>query len=102
MNSIDIAEAIENGRPLEASEGRTYKRRLRNLQDLWADYSFQIVVVFIAVILLIYTIVGKCKTDRQSVGTRGIEENIVNRFGPYQGFSGTSPPLPPPAIILTS
>lgn len=57
-NSIDIAEAIENGRPLEASEGRTYKLRLRNLQDLWADYSFQIVVVFIAVILLIYTIVA--------------------------------------------
>lgn len=61
MNSIDIAEAIENGRPRAASEERTRKRRLRDLQDLWIDYSFQIVVVVIAVILLIYTIVGKCK-----------------------------------------
>ena len=60
MNSIDIAEAIENGRPRAASEGRARKRRFGNLQDLWIDYSFQIVVVFIAVILFIYTIVGKC------------------------------------------
>lgn len=60
MNSIDIAAAIENGRPRAASEERTRKRRLKTLQDLWVDYSFQIVVVFIAVLLLIYTIVGKC------------------------------------------
>ena len=60
MNNIDIAEAIENGRPRVASEERTWKRWLRKFQDLWADYSFQIIVVFIAVILLIYTIVGKC------------------------------------------
>lgn len=60
MNSIDIAAAVENGRPRAASEETRYQRRLRNLQELWMNYSFQIVVVVIAVILLIYTIVGKC------------------------------------------
>lgn len=59
MNNIDIAEAIENGRPRAASVERTRKWRwLRNLQDFWVDYSFQIVVVFIAIVLLIYTIVA--------------------------------------------
>ena len=59
MNSIDIAAAIENGRPRAASEERTRKRRLRTLQNLWVDFSFQIVVVFTALLLLIYTIIGK-------------------------------------------
>ncbi|KAL9969400.1 hypothetical protein ACROYT_G021615 [Oculina patagonica] len=58
MNSVDIAAAVENGRPRAASEERTRKRRLRDLQDLWIDYSFQIIVVVIAVILLVYTIVA--------------------------------------------
>ena len=60
MSSIDITEAIENGRPRAASAERTHNRWLRNFQNLWMDYSFQIVVVLIAVTLLIYTIVGKC------------------------------------------
>lgn len=59
MDSIDIAAAMENGRPRATSEERTWRRRLRDLEDLWIDYSFQIIVVVIAVILLIYTIVGK-------------------------------------------
>ena len=59
MNSIDIAVAIDNGKPGAASEERARKRRLRTLQDLWVDCSFQIVVVFIAILLLIYTIIGK-------------------------------------------
>jgi len=70
MNNIDIAEAIENGRPRAASVERTRKWRwLRNLQDFWVDYSFQIVVVFIAIVLLIYTIVGECN-NRAEVNRR--------------------------------
>jgi len=57
-SSIDITEAIENGRPRAASAERTHNRWLRNCHNLWIDYSFQIVVVLIAVTLLIYTIVA--------------------------------------------
>ena len=70
MDSVDIAAAIENGRPRAVSEAqeRSRKPRLRHLQDLWLAYSFQIVVVAISVVLLIYTIVGKWKrTDQMAL-----------------------------------
>ena len=60
MDNIDIAAAIENGRPRIASDERGRQRRLNTLHELWDSYSFQIIVVVISFILLIYTVIGEC------------------------------------------
>lgn len=62
MDGIDIAAAIENGRPRAASKDskeRSRYSRFTTLKELWEEYTFQIVVVIISFILLIYTIAGK-------------------------------------------
>jgi len=59
MDGIDIAAAIENGRPRAASKDskeRSRYSRFTTLKELWEEYTFQIVVVIISFILLIYTI----------------------------------------------
>ena len=62
MVGIDIATAIENGRPRAASAERSRRdSRLRTLEELWQEYKFQITVVIISFILLFYTIAGQCR-----------------------------------------
>ena len=65
MTNINVAEMLENGRPRAASAQRSRNSQLQTLEELWNKYSFQVVVVTISFILLIYTIAGKrsCKID---------------------------------------
>ena len=59
MTSVNIAEVIENGRPSGSSVKKSQRNsRFRALEELWHDYSFQIVVVIISFVLFIYTIAG--------------------------------------------
>ncbi|XP_068755204.1 solute carrier family 28 member 3-like isoform X1 [Montipora capricornis] len=55
--SVNIVEMVENGRPRAASVEQSRRNvRLRTLEELWLNYSFQIVVVTISFVLLIYSI----------------------------------------------
>ncbi|XP_029193531.2 solute carrier family 28 member 3-like isoform X1 [Acropora muricata] len=57
MVSVNIAEVRENGRPGGNSVKKNQRKlRFRALEELWQDYSFQIVVVIISFVLLIYTV----------------------------------------------
>lgn len=59
MVSVNIAEVIENGRPSGHSVKKNQRKlRFRALEELWQDYSFQIVVVIISFVLLIFTVAG--------------------------------------------
>ena len=59
MVSVNIAEVTENGRPGGNSVKKNQRKlRFRALEELWQDYSFQIVVVIISFVLLIYTVAG--------------------------------------------
>ena len=59
MVSVNIAEVVENGRPSGNSVKKTQRKlRFSALEELWQDYSFQIVVVIISFVLLIYTVAG--------------------------------------------
>lgn len=58
MVSVNM-EVIENGRPSGNSVKKNQQKlRFRALEELWQNYSFQIVVVIISFVLLIYTIAG--------------------------------------------
>ena len=59
MVSVNVAEVIENGRPGGNSVKKNQRKLgFRALEELWQDYSFQIVVVIISFVLLIYTVAG--------------------------------------------
>lgn len=60
MDNIDIADALESGRPRAASEEKGLCRWIRTLHVLWDRYSFQVIVVVISLLLLIYTVIGEC------------------------------------------
>lgn len=60
MDNIDIADTLESGRPRAASEEKGLRRRIRTLHVLWDRYSFQVIVVVISLLLLIYTVIGEC------------------------------------------
>lgn len=60
MDNIDIADALESGRPPAASEEKGLRRWIRTLHVLWDRYSFQVIVVVISLLLLIYTVIGEC------------------------------------------
>ena len=71
LTSVNMAEMVENGRPRAASVEQSRRNvRLRTLEELWLNYSFQIVVVTISFVLLIYSIAGKvsCKNPTDTLG----------------------------------
>lgn len=58
MDNIDIADALESGRQRAASEEKGLRRWIRTLHVLWDRYSFQVIVVVISLLLLIYTVIA--------------------------------------------
>lgn len=64
---IDVADMMENGRPRAASKERSPNSRLKYLEERWQEYSFQIVVVVISFVLLIYTIAAIAVSGFQNV-----------------------------------
>ena len=80
-DNIDIGDAIESGRPRAASEEKGLHRWIRTSRDLWGSHSFQIIVVAISLVLLIYTIIGECHwvTSKQ-LGRRLEVKRLVIRW----------------------
>ena len=55
---MDLVAAVERGRPQGYAGPRRPAHRTDVFKALWAQYSFHIVVVLIAFVLLAYTVAG--------------------------------------------